>query len=180
VLTTEDSQLSFEQPEALRGARIPVVNSRRWFRSYITLLVNHPDLATLLPTEFEMDIIISTHAARLVWLYHHTPESPTAWVLRMREKESFDQDPALTGLGLMKYSTGGWAYRMSTWEHGPRPLRHDSPLTIHEVLDRAWSGILNLRWETWKETHPELFGPQAYERTRAELDHAGAKGQTDG
>ena len=162
-----------EQPEILRTARIPVIKSYRPMWPYITAVcafettLDGPT-TSLIPTEIEQRQIVSFHQQYITFWYGTAPGQFTGWYNKQREENEFDIDGGANGRILMKRPGGGWAYKLSSYEHGPVPFVHEPRITLLEVLDRAH--YTSGKWERWKATEPELFGPEAYAAARAALE----------
>lgn len=168
-----------EQPAILREARVPVLKTWRPMWPYITAVCVRDDGPTdsLLPTEIEQRQVASFHQQYVTYWYGTAPGQFTGWYNKQRAENEFDIDGGANGRLLLQRPNGGWAYMFRSWEHGPRPMIDEPPMTLLEVLDRAHYS--SDKWERWKAIEPELFGPEAYAAARAALDEQqeAARGQ---
>ena len=109
------------------------------------------------PNERETEVLaLYVEYQRHVWF-------PTERAREKASTEPFDISESVFTTTLYKYAHGGWAYRRSSWVHGPfyRPLVGDEPVPLRDLLDGIHSDdgyMLGERWSLWKDAHRDVFG----------------------
>ncbi|QYN17583.1 hypothetical protein [Amycolatopsis sp. DSM 110486] len=142
----------------LLDRHIPIVSNEWPSFNYITsVVVSLGDFGGcyVSPSDDELAMVASFHDEYTEHYY-----GGSGWFNRMRKRTPFDLDGGANGRFLCKYEHGGWALKVRTWEHGPRPMRNDKPMSLLAVLDRHHT-IGNEpmpRWVDWKAARPKIFG----------------------
>lgn len=83
-----------------------------------------------------------------------------SWIEAMAASCPFDIDGSTVTRTFLKRRDGSWAYRQSTWTHGPWPFPNSpkTNFTLVELLDKIES-LVPVRWAEWKAAHPGEFPP---------------------
>ena len=138
------------------GYRFPIITTAypRW--CYVTAVVAGGSWDGQDPTEDELRIIASFHEEYVERTYYNSFKA------EMRRKHPFDIDGGANSRLLIKYPSGGWGYRHSSWQDGPTfaPSVSEPALTLLECLDREQrygATKPNPTWEAWKAAHPDVF-----------------------
>lgn len=141
--------------------RYPVVTTThpRW--NYITaVMVDDPASPfadrSVRPTDAELLVVASFHDQYIDHWYRESYKK------EMRDRP-FDIDGGANGRLLVKYSHGGWGWRLRTWTYGPTlvPAKRDDPWALVALLDRIHDDRVMTppsdRWAAWKAEHADVF-----------------------